>query len=196
MKVLTHQAFELQFLNEILPGYFVIFPLQDGMANVGIGALSAHVSKHRLKLRGLMQDTIRQHPLSRDRFTDAEMVGEIEGFGLPLGSRKVTMSGDHFMLCGDAASLIDPLTGEGIGQAMVSGRYAGWQARACFETNDFTAGFMRQYDDAVYQKFWRAHRKSYFIQKQLVTRPALINGLIETANSSRLANRVLSKLLA
>ena len=73
------------------------------------------------------------------------------------------------MLCGDAASLIDPLSGEGIGQAMVSGRYAGWHALKCFQENNFSASYMKGYDNMVYDKLWKGHSKSYMIQK-------LING--------------------
>ena len=58
------------------------------------------------------------------------------------------------MFCGDAGHLIEPLTGEGIGQAMVSGRYAGWQAMKCFEQDDFSAKFMKSYDTTVYKKLW------------------------------------------
>ena len=52
---------------------------------------------------------------------DAVQIGNLEGFGLPLGSKVATISGNRFMLAGDAASLIDPVTGDGIGNAMLSG---------------------------------------------------------------------------
>jgi len=68
-----------------------------------------------MDLRTSFQNVLDEIPSIRDRFKNAERIGKIEGFGLPLGSRKVPMSGDRFMLCGDAASLIDPLSGEGIG---------------------------------------------------------------------------------
>lgn len=192
---LAEQTFELHFLDQILPGYFWIFPLRDGMANVGMGALSSHVSKKKIKLRELLRSTIEHHPFIRNRFAHAEMMGEVEGFGLPLGSRKVKMSGDHFMLCGDAASLIDPVTGEGIGPAMVSGRYAGWHVKNCFDAKNFSADFMGAYDRQVYGKFWRKHQRSYFVQRQIVTRPKLINGLIGVASKSHMARTALARLL-
>jgi len=43
----------------------------------------------------------------------------VDGYGLPLGSKKRVLSGDRYMLVGDAASLIDPFTGEGIGNAFI-----------------------------------------------------------------------------
>jgi len=102
------------------------------------------------------------------------------------------ISGDRVMLCGDAASLIDPLSGEGIGQAIVSGRYAGWQAKKCFDKNNFSAGYMKQYDAQVYHKFWSRHRKNHFIQ-QLMNHEWLLNGVINAAVKSRLIRSVISK---
>ncbi len=187
------RTFELHFIKGLLPGYFWIFPIQDNMANVGLGALSADISKQKLNLRKVFQDTINTVEYLKERFKNAEQIGQLEGFGLPLGSRKVTMSGNNFMLCGDAASLIDPLSGEGIGQAMVSGRYAGWQAIKCFEQNNFTDTFMRQYDKQVYDKFWARHRKNYFIQQIIGNREWLLNGIINLTLKSKIAKEILLK---
>lgn len=192
---LAPQTFELHFMEGILPGYFWIFPLPDNTVNVGLGCSSYQVSNEKLNLRKTLSSIITDHPKIKERFKRAERISEIEGYGLPLGSRKVQMSGDNFMLCGDAASLIDPLTGEGIGPAMVSGRYAGWQAKKCFEQNNFSSSFMKQYDQQVYAKFWNNHRRRYHIQQQIISRPRLVNGLIGLANSSSMAHRLLSKML-
>lgn len=187
------QTFEIHFIKDLLPGYFWIFPIKGNMANVGLGALSADISKRKLNLRKVFHDVINNVEYLKKRFTDAEQVGDLEGFGLPLGSRKVKMSGDNFMLCGDAASLIDPLSGEGIGQAMVSGRYAGWQAKKCFEQNNFTETFMRQYDRQVYDKFWVRHRKNYVIQQIIGRREWLLNGVINLASKKGMVRDLLAK---
>lgn len=185
-------TFEIHLVKDILPGYFWIFPVKNNLANVGLGVLSSAISKRKMDLRSSLQKVVEEIPYISDRFKNAERIGKIEGFGLPLGSRKVPMSGDRFMLCGDAASLIDPLSGEGIGQAIVSGRYAGWQAKKCFEENNFSAGFMRQYDAQVYQKFWSRHRKNHFIQ-HLMNSEWLLNGVFNAALKSRLIRNVISK---
>lgn len=172
---IPENTIELHFIDSILPGYFWIFPIKNNMANVGIGALSAEVSKKKMNLKVMMEDIVKNHPVIKERFKDAEIVGKIEGFGLPLASRKVPMSGDNFILCGDAASLIDPASGEGIGQAMASGRFAGWQIKKCFKENDFSAKCMKQYDTWIYDKFWGASKKSYFFQKHFFKRKWLLN---------------------
>ena len=188
-------TFEIHLVKDVIPGYFWIFPLKNNMANVGLGVLSSVISKRKMDLRSSLQKIVDEVPYIRDRFKNAERIGKIEGFGLPLGSRKVPMSGDHFMLCGDAAALIDPLSGEGIGQAIVSGRYAGWQAKKCFEANNFSAAFMKDYDGKVYQKFWKRHRKNHFIQ-QLMSNEWLINRIFGVAVKSRFIKGLIAKSFA
>ncbi len=187
-------TFEIHLVKDFLPGYFWIFPVKGNMANVGLGVLSSVISKRKMDLRASLQKVVKEIPYISDRFKNAECIGKIEGFGLPLGSRKVPISGDRFMLCGDAASLIDPLSGEGIGQAIVSGRYAGWQAKKCFDENDFSANHIRQYNDQVYRKFWSRHRKNHMIQ-QLMNSEWLLNSVFKVAVGNRAIRRVISKSL-
>src|SRR5258706_2025991 len=192
---IPHDTFEIHLIKDLLPGYFWIFPVKNNMANVGLGVLSAVIARRKMDLRTSLQNVLEEIPYISDRFKNAERIGKIEGFGLPLGSRKVPMSGDRFMLCGDAASLIDPLSGEGIGQAIVSGRYAGWQAKKCFDENNFSAAYMKQYDAQVYHKFWSRHRKNHFI-RQVMNNEWLLNGVVNVARKSRLVRNVISKSFA
>ncbi|MEO7983146.1 MAG: NAD(P)/FAD-dependent oxidoreductase [Bacteroidota bacterium] len=184
------KTYELHFLKNVLPGYFWIFPLKNNMANVGLCIPSYAVSKRKINLRQTMEDIIKNDPSIRSRFEKAELTGKIEGYGLPLGSRKIPVSGDHFMLCGDAASLIDPATGEGIGQSMISGRYAGWQAIKCFKANDFSAAFMKQYDKQLYDKLWSTSRKSYLIQRYIFNKRWLFNGLSSVLDKSKFIKKL------
>ena len=156
---------ELHFLKDILPGYFWIFPLPNGEANVGVGIPSRIVSGKKLNLKSEMLRIIREHPVFKDRFDDAEMIGEIKGWGLPLGSESRDISGDNFMLTGDAASLIDPFTGEGIGNAMLSGMKAGQQAKRCIEATCVDGEFLKQYDRDVYRVVGSELKLSNRLQK-------------------------------
>jgi len=115
---------ELHFLKEFLPGYLWIFPLPNGKANIGAGVLSKHAGKQKMNLRKQLLDCITTHPSIKDRFRNAKPLEKVQGWGLPLGSKRRKLCGDHFMLTGDAASLIDPFTGEGISNAMYSGMLA------------------------------------------------------------------------
>ena len=194
VKGIPKGTFELHFLKGITPGYFWIFPLPNGEANVGLGLLTKKVSERKLNLREEMKRIIETNPSIKERFEGAEMIGKIEGYGLPFGSRKTTISGNRFMLCGDAASLIDPLTGEGIGQAIISGRYAGWQAKKCFEENNFSATFMKQYDKTVYDKLWKEHRRNYYIRELIINKPKLFNAVINILNKNKFLYNLTKKI--
>jgi flavin-dependent dehydrogenase len=56
------------------------------------------------------------------------------------------------MFVGDAASLVDPVTGEGVGHAAISGMYAAEQARRSIELKDFSASCLAQYDKSLYNR--------------------------------------------
>jgi menaquinone-9 beta-reductase len=155
---------EFYFLKDFLPGYFWIFPLPNGEANVGIAIVSEEVSKRKLNLKKCLEEVLETR--FKDRFTDAELVGKIEGFGLPLGSKKRKLSGDNYILTGDAASLIDPLTGEGIANALLSGVVAAEKAAECLQKNDFSAQILRGYDERIYRMRGQEFKVSYWLQRQ------------------------------
>lgn len=135
---------EIHFVEESIPGYFWIFPMADGKANVGLGMLSSVIKKHDIKLKPLLRQLV-EHPRFKERFKDAEPIDSIRGWGLPLGSKPRPMAGDGWMLLGDAASLIDPFTGEGIGNAMVSAEKAAAWTQKAKEANDFSGAFLKGY---------------------------------------------------
>ena len=134
------------------PSYLWVFPLPDNKVNVGFGMLSSEIAKRKLNIKKAFHDFIAQTPELAERFKNATPIGELEGFGLPLGSRRVTISGDHFILAGDAASLIDPISGDGIGNAMLSGKLAADQVIRCFNEQNFSAGFIKQYDKILFKE--------------------------------------------
>lgn len=158
---------ELHFLKELLPGYFWIFPLPDGHANVGLGMRSDYVSSRKLNLRHLLDEVIARHPQLQTRFENASKIGPVKGYGLPLGSKSRNISGGNFILVGDAAHLVDPLTGEGIGNAFYSGFIAAEQIKLCFECNDFSAQYLKNYDKRVARVLGSEMKLNYKIQKLL-----------------------------
>lgn len=174
---------ELHFLKTVQPGYLWIFPLSNGAANVGVGMLSKAVSSKKVNLKQMMLDAIQNHPNLKTRFTNAAMEGQIEGWGLPLGSKKRKLSGNRFLLTGDAGSLIDPFTGEGIGNAMVSGLVASRIIKKATEANNYSAALLQQYDKDLYQKLWAELKLGHYLQI-LTSKPRLFNFVIGKASRS------------
>ncbi|GAB5539216.1 MAG: geranylgeranyl reductase family protein [Salibacteraceae bacterium] len=178
-------AVELHFYKELLPGYFWIFPLPGNRANVGLGMLSAYVSKKNVNLKQLLQQIIKDHPNVKDRFAQARATEEIKGFGLPLGSKKRNLSGDRYLMLGDAASLINPLSGEGIGNAIRSGRVAAEHIKLAVQKQRFDATFNKAYDKEIYHRMWGELRMNYWIQLAM-RNPRLSNFIVEKAVGSKM----------
>ena len=168
---------ELHFLKSLLPGYFWIFPLPGGEANVGLGMLTKDVIKKKINLKKELLRIVASDPVLKERFSSAELIGSIDGYGLPLGSKKRKLYGERFLLTGDAASLIDPFTGEGIGNALYSGRLAANQAAKAVEKNDFSETALSGYQSEINRVMGQELKLSARLQK-LVRFPYLFNLLL------------------
>jgi geranylgeranyl reductase family protein len=187
----TDNFIELHFLKEFLPGYFWIFPLPGGYANVGVGMRADKMNAKKANLKKSFEAILENNALIKSRFEKAEQIGEIKQFGLPLGSKKRKLSGDNYMLCGDAGMLIDPFTGEGIGNAMISGMYAAAQAEKCLAAGNYSSDFINEYDLALYRRLWPELLLSYRMQ-QLVNFPSLFNFVVNKANSNKVLSETIS----
>lgn len=182
---------ELHFLKNILPGYLWIFPLPNGEANVGVGMRSKEARRKKVNLKQMLLDAVQNDPILKERFKDATLNGSIDGYGLPLGSKKRKLSGERYMLVGDAGFLIDPFTGEGIGNAMYSGRMAAQQAVACIEANSFSAATMLAYDTNVYRVLGPELQMSTKLQK-LIKFPWLFNMLMRISKRNKQLQELMS----
>ena len=108
------------------------------------------------------------------KFKKAVRVSEINAFKLPLWTNKMKMSGEQFLLTGDAAHLIDPLAGHGIDKAVKSGMLAAQQVKRCFQENNFSSEFVKAYDRSVYDSYEKELNRNYKLMKLLFNYPWLI----------------------
>ena len=108
------------------PGYGWVFPAGGGRANVGLGVgVVADRTAARRAAREL--DAFLAHA-ARVGVLDARarcaVAGRPLGAWLKMGLVGTTPASDRVLLVGDAAGLVNPLQGEGIAQAMDTGRAA------------------------------------------------------------------------
>jgi geranylgeranyl reductase family protein len=164
---------ELYFLKDLLPYYLWIFHLPGGMANVGICMLASAISKQKVNFNQMFEDLLASEPF-KSRFLNAKRESKVKGHMLPSGFNKRTISGNRFLLAGDAASLIDPFTGEGVGNAIRSGRVAAEHIADCFRENDFSADFNKKYDDEIYRRRLPEYKMNH-VFRNLCRYPWLLN---------------------
>lgn len=183
---------ELHFLPELLPGYFWIFPMPNGMANVGVGILSERIRSKKINLREKMLDAIKNNPNISHRFANAKLVDKIQGWGLPMGVELLPVSGDNFLLTGDAASLVDPFSGEGIGNALYSGMLAAYAIEKAVQENRYDAAFLKEaYDGPLYKRLGNELKLSTSLQR-LCRFPWLFNLIANKANKSPELSKTIS----
>lgn len=116
---------EHYFEKELPTGYGWIFPSVAGRANVGVYLRVDRYHARKMKLRRLFDDFVARHPA---RLSDARQDGAMRSWSLPLATFRFPPCAPGLLACGDAARLIDPLTGEGIWHALRSGELAGHYA--------------------------------------------------------------------
>ena len=106
----------------IYPGYGWLFPGEDGRANVGIG-VGLGAGRGQAPLRGDLARLVALLGQRGDLSGDARP-GPVMGGWLRMGGTGAPPAAGNVLLAGDAAGLINPLQGEGIGPAMISARLA------------------------------------------------------------------------
>ena len=106
----------------IYPGYGWLFPGADGQANVGIG-VGLGTRRRQARLRDDLARFCTLLRTSGDLAPEAR-IGPVTGGWLRMGGTGTRPAAGNVLLAGDAAGLINPLQGEGIGPGMVSARLA------------------------------------------------------------------------
>jgi geranylgeranyl reductase family protein len=112
------------FERDLLPGYAWVFPLPGGRANVGYGVLRADGRSGRA-LKALWPDLLSRPRLREILGTDARPCEQVHAWPIPTRySPDRLMHGRRVFFVGDAAGVVDPMTGEGIAQAIETGMLA------------------------------------------------------------------------
>jgi geranylgeranyl reductase family protein len=168
------QLNECFFSKKMMPGYFWVFPVADNLYNVGFGMLSKSISKKKVNLEKALFEVIDEFPELRKRFENATLVSKPQGMGLPLGTRRLKLSGDRFLLCGDAASLIDPISGAGIDTAIISGITAAEHIIKHRDHPNFSGAVNLSYDKSVYEKLGKSLKRNTRILRTISRFPFLL----------------------
>jgi geranylgeranyl reductase family protein len=176
---------ELHFLKETVPGYFWIFPVEKDLANVGLAMTVEDVRKKQTNPMNQLLDVLKNNSAIVSRFKDSVMIdSSLKAGVIPCGSKRVRSYGDGWLLVGDAASLADPLTGEGIGNALYSGKLAAETILKAHDRNDYSRLQLSSYEQALRDAFDSQLRNSSLIQRR-AKNSSFVNLVIRKAAGSR-----------
>src|SRR5436190_16069827 len=182
-------AIYLQFGDRIAPGgYAWVFPKGVRVANVGLGLVA-------LKTDGRSATEYLDAWVAR-RYPAASRTGSTVGGVIVHTTIQQTYT-DAVMLAGDAAHMINPLSGGGIVNAMKAGRLAGRTAAAAIREGDTSERRLATYHRAWMELLGEDHLKYYRIKQALEDlHDEFFNGLARTVNRIPQAKRTLGRIFA
>jgi geranylgeranyl reductase family protein len=153
------------FFDRELPyGYGWIFPAVDDVSNVGVYLRSDAYAKTGKKLKELLSGFLERQSA---RLKNAEPVGKVRSWSLPIAPRPIPISAPGLLLTGDAAGFIDPLSGEGIWQALHTGMLAGEVASDALKRGELSAALQQRYEAACKRDIARPSRGKAWIQRAM-----------------------------
>ncbi|MGH7538766.1 MAG: NAD(P)/FAD-dependent oxidoreductase [Gemmatimonadales bacterium] len=182
-------AIYLQFGSQVAPGgYAWIFPKGEAVANVGLGIVA-------LKADGRNARQYLDSWIAR-RYPRGARTGYTVGGVIVHTTIRQTFC-DGVLVAGDAAHMINPLSGGGIVNAMKAGRLAGGTAATAIRAADLSARRLSCYHDAWMRLLGDDHLKYYRIKQALEhLDDAFFNGLARTVNAIPEPKRTLGRIFA
>ena len=190
-------AIEFHYVDGVIPGYFWIFPVGKNTCNVGLGITLKDLKNKEMKLKELQKYIIEEK--FANRFRNAELIKDSgKGWQLPLGSPRKTkmklrrMFGNGCLLIGDAGSLVDPFTGEGIGNALLSAKIAIKHCKQNKNKLDLKMG--ERYQNEIWNILGKELTNSFKIQNY-TRKKWLINWFIGKAQRKPELQKILSESL-
>lgn len=160
------QHLTVWFEPDLLPGYVWLFPLPGQRANVGFGILRDR--NHKLKDMGRLWKDILTRPHIRGILgNEAIAEGTHKAWPIPTRMKELESTSGRVFFAGDAIGVADPMTGEGIAQALQSGRLA---ASALTKAGPYDASKARsQYHLSLDKALSRDHQFAGQLQSLLTS---------------------------
>jgi geranylgeranyl reductase family protein len=150
------------FEPDFLPGYVWSFPVAGGGANVGFGIWRGGTYSVGAMAQ-LWPELLRRPHIREVLGADAAPEGPHKAWPIPARIDQVTLSRGRGLWVGDAAGACDPMTGEGIGQALESGI---WAAESVLAGGD-PAAVAARYEAHVRASLVPDHRMAMLLVRAL-----------------------------
>jgi menaquinone-9 beta-reductase len=170
-------------------GYGWVFYLGDGTANVGAGVSTAALARTGRNLKDFF-DRFLEEPLMAGWLKNARPEGPPTSWSLKMGMWGAKRYGQGMMLVGDAGSMVHPISGEGVGYALESGRLAASWANEAHVRQDFSVSTLSGYERQLRHRRAREHISGYALVN-LVPNLELLEPLFKACEKDPGARRTL-----
>lgn len=202
----VESSLRFDFLKDISPGYGWCFPLNDKYANVGVGIDISKMQSRKMDLDKMVECYIEflQSRMKIRLIQDTKM-----SYILPYGSQlPILINDSNKVIIGDAASMINPFTGEGIYYGMFAGKLLAEHISKKFDNDLCLRKALISFERDFRKQFIRHYKINYTIKKLMNTRfanlaikaykdPLLLKETIELimGNKKNLGFKYLSKII-
>lgn len=153
--------------------YAGLAPLEDGLTNVAVVADARAVEARTGSIEDFFQESIQRLPVVASKLEGAEREGGIRGVS-SMAHRVRRTSGDGYLLVGDAASFLDPFTGEGMYEALRGAQLAAPIVVEALKRGDCAAESLDAYRIARRRTF-TAKREVCWVVQAFINAPPLMN---------------------
>ena len=149
-------VFITEDMNSHGAGYGWVFYFGDGSANVGAGVSTRALARTGRNLKDFY-DRFLEEPQLVGWLENAEPEGPAKSWSLKMGMWGAKRYAQGVLTVGDAGSMIHPISGEGVGYAMESGRLAATWAHQAHSRGDFSASTLSGYEAQLRRQRAREH---------------------------------------
>ncbi len=123
----------------------LIVPLPNNEFNIELGIDKEDYKKNKVRLEVLLDQLIAQNKELRNWFSTGVEIDKQRGVHLPISSSKKYFSDPNILYVGTSSFCVNPITGMGIGNAMVMGEVASIEIKNYVSSPNFSPNDTKSY---------------------------------------------------
>ncbi len=186
---------ECYFLQDVFPSYGWIFPTGPDSANIGLGLYVSNYQANQENLKLLLEKFL-QHEHLRNRLAGDRYLSNVNTWFYHLAEWSPrTIIANGAVLIGDAGPFMDPLSGEGIRNALHSGIIAGEVLDQAIRSDNCSVKMLKKYERRCKREIFRTIRHSIMIRHLVLASPARLQEVFHRVKNNKvLIERLVSSI--
>jgi menaquinone-9 beta-reductase len=160
---------------ELLPGYAWVFPVGGGRANVGFGVLrdTRNGARAGKQLAAQWREVVNGSKVRDILGPRAEADGAHRAWPIPASFDAARLAHGRVLFAGDAANVVDPMTGEGIAQALDTGVLAAQAIESRANPEGVTTRYRRDVERGLGTDLWFARTLQHLLRSPFGARATI-----------------------